>query len=71
MPAADHRHAAAFTLLEVMIVLVIIGILSGLMISSFSPNTHGQLQSVASILGRDIEYAQLGGREFGQLQNHV
>ena len=58
MPTIRHRHRAAFTLLEVLIVLVIIGILSGMLIPSANPNLFAQLQSAASILGNDLDYAR-------------
>jgi prepilin-type N-terminal cleavage/methylation domain-containing protein len=51
------RHSA-FTLLEVLIVLVVIGVLAGMMIPSSSPDAFARLQAVAGILGNDIDYAR-------------
>ncbi len=58
MPTIRHRHRAAFTLLESLIVLMIIGILAGMLIPSMNPNLFAQLQAAASILGNDLDYAR-------------
>jgi prepilin-type N-terminal cleavage/methylation domain-containing protein len=58
MHVPGHRRFAAFTLLEVLIVIVVIGILAGMLIPSSNPSVAGRLQGVAGVLGRDIEYAR-------------
>src|SRR5262245_56280516 len=49
---------AAVTLLEMLIVMAIVGVLAGMTVASFSSNAASQLQSVASLLGQDLEYAR-------------
>jgi prepilin-type N-terminal cleavage/methylation domain-containing protein len=58
MPASSCRRFTAFTLLEVLIVIVIIGVLAGMMIPSSTPAIATQLQGMAGVLGRDIAYAR-------------
>ncbi|MBI3839456.1 MAG: prepilin-type N-terminal cleavage/methylation domain-containing protein [Planctomycetia bacterium] len=58
MPASSQRPSTAFTLLEVLIVIVIIGVLAAMMIPNSSPSMGTQLQAVAGVLGRDIAYAR-------------
>jgi prepilin-type N-terminal cleavage/methylation domain-containing protein len=58
MPASSRRRFTAFTLLEVLIVIVIIGVLAGMMIPSSTPAIATRLQGAAGVLGRDIAYAR-------------
>ena len=58
MPATRTRPPTAYTLLEVLIVVAIIGVLAGMMIPDTSAGVQTRLQSVAAILGRDIGYAR-------------
>jgi len=47
-----------FTLLEILIVMVIIGVLAGLMVQNTSAGSASQLRAAASILAGEIEYAR-------------
>jgi prepilin-type N-terminal cleavage/methylation domain-containing protein len=57
MPSA-RRRSTAFTLLELLIVVALIGILAGMMIPSSNPGEFARLEAAAAVLGRDIDYAR-------------
>lgn len=58
MSATRRRPNPAFTLLEVLIVVAIIGVLAGLIVPSSNPDAYARLESMARILGSNIEYAR-------------
>jgi prepilin-type N-terminal cleavage/methylation domain-containing protein len=58
MRATHLRSRDAFTLLEMLIVLVVIGALAGMMMPRTDTSAASRLQAVAGILGRDIAYAR-------------
>ncbi len=53
-----HARSAAFTLVELMIVVALVGILAGLAISHFQPPLAEQLKGAASIVVADLDYAR-------------
>jgi prepilin-type N-terminal cleavage/methylation domain-containing protein len=58
MPATRQPPSAAFTLLELLIVIAVIGILAGMLIPNPNTTDYARLEAAAAILGRDIEYAR-------------
>lgn len=58
MSATRRRPNHAFTLLEVLIVVAILGVLAGIIVPSSNPDTYARLEAMAGILGRNIEYAR-------------
>ena len=58
-------RTSAFTLIELMIVIVIIGIAAGLVLPGFQQSTDTQLRAAAQILVADLEYAQTESRVHG------
>lgn len=57
-PAKNSRCPAAFTLVELLIVLVLVSILAKMAISSAMPNAYEQLSSTANILSGELMYAR-------------
>ena len=54
-----HRRAsAAFTLLELLLVVAIVGILVGVLLPSMQPAIYDQLRSTAQIVATDLAYAR-------------
>lgn len=47
-----------FTLVELLIVIVLLGIGAGVVVSLFEPSVHGQLTSAAEVLAADIAYTR-------------
>ena len=59
MAASDGRpRCYAYTLIEMMMVIVIVGIIAATAIPSFQPNVYGQLQAAARLIGDDVSYAR-------------
>ncbi len=56
--ARSHRKSAAFTLIEVLLVVVLMAILAGLVLPNSNPSIHDQLASAARILTGDLAYAR-------------
>jgi prepilin-type N-terminal cleavage/methylation domain-containing protein len=48
----------AYSLIELLIVVAIMGILAGLVLPKFEPNVYEQLQGTAQIVGSDLAYAR-------------
>jgi prepilin-type N-terminal cleavage/methylation domain-containing protein len=57
-PAGLRRGQAAFSLVELLIVVVLVSILAEVAITNATTNIYEQLQSVASILAGDLSYAR-------------
>jgi prepilin-type N-terminal cleavage/methylation domain-containing protein len=61
-PGANHLGAKSFqrgfSLVELLIVIVLMGILSGLLISSTSPSLNGQLTSTGDLMVGELAYAR-------------
>lgn len=53
-----RRQTAGFSLIEVLMVIVILGILAGLVLPSSNPGLHDQLRSVAQMLRTDLAYGR-------------
>ena len=49
---------SAYTLVELLIVVTIIGIFAGLVLTSFEPSLHEQLRGTAQIVAADLSYAR-------------
>ncbi|MGD9722397.1 MAG: Tfp pilus assembly protein FimT/FimU [Pirellulales bacterium] len=58
MFVTSHSSRRAFTLLEVLIVLAVLGVLAALLIPSTNPDAYARLEMAAAAVGRDIEYAR-------------
>ena len=56
--ATQSRRSRAFSLLEVMIVISIMGILAGLVLPSFEPSQYDTLNSAAEVVAGDLAYAR-------------
>jgi prepilin-type N-terminal cleavage/methylation domain-containing protein len=56
--AAHTRNSRGFTLIEMLIVVVLIGILAAMTVASTAPSTHDQLRAAAEILAGDLDYAR-------------
>jgi prepilin-type N-terminal cleavage/methylation domain-containing protein len=52
------RRSAAFTLLELLLVIAVIGILAALVLPSSQPSVHEQLQAAVRIVAADLGYAR-------------
>jgi prepilin-type N-terminal cleavage/methylation domain-containing protein len=57
-PRYRRRFRAAFSLVELLIVITIMGIMAGLLLPRFEPSIHEQLQGTAQILAADLSYAR-------------
>lgn len=53
-----YRPAAAFSLVELLIVVAVMGILIGIVIPHFQPPLSEQLRGAASIVAADLSYAR-------------
>jgi prepilin-type N-terminal cleavage/methylation domain-containing protein len=53
-----RRGSAAFTLLELLLVVAIVGILVGVLLPSMQPAVYDQLRSTAQIVATDLAYAR-------------
>ena len=53
-----QRRSAAFTLLELLLVMAIIGFLAAIVLPSLQPAVYDQLRSTAQILATDLSYAR-------------
>ena len=53
-----RRRARAFTLVELLLVLAIMGVLVGLAMPSSEPSIHDQLRAVARILANDLNFGR-------------
>ena len=53
-----RRNPVGFSLIELLIVIVIMGILAGLVMPSSSPSTYEQLRSAAQVLRNDLAYCR-------------
>jgi prepilin-type N-terminal cleavage/methylation domain-containing protein len=54
----EKRHRGAYTLVELLLVLAIIGILASVVIPSATPSIHNQLTGAARLLAGDLAYAR-------------
>lgn len=52
------KQRSAYTLIELMVVVAVIGIISGFAITAFNPTVHDQLQAVARVVVFDMDYAR-------------
>lgn len=57
MHSPTHRPAA-FSLVELMIVVALMGILAGMVIPHFQPPLNEQLRGTASVVAADLDYAR-------------
>jgi prepilin-type N-terminal cleavage/methylation domain-containing protein len=53
-----RRQRAAFSLIEILLVISIMAIVAGLVLPSADPSIHDQLQSAARIVAADLAYAR-------------
>jgi prepilin-type N-terminal cleavage/methylation domain-containing protein len=56
--APSQRKSAAFTLIEVLLVVALMAVLAGLVLPNSDPSIHDQLHSAARILAGDLAYAR-------------
>ena len=54
----DIPKRLAYTLIELMVVVAVIGIISGFAITAFNPTVHDQLKAVAQVVVFDMDYAR-------------
>jgi prepilin-type N-terminal cleavage/methylation domain-containing protein len=53
-----QQKAGAFTLIELLIVVVLISVVAGMVLSRFEPNVADQLVAAAQVLASDLDYAR-------------
>ena len=53
-----RRQSAAFSLIELLLVISLMAILAGLILPGSNPGIHDQLQSAASIMAADLAYGR-------------
>ena len=56
--SSRRRPSVAFTLLEVLLVVIVVGILAGILLPNMQPAAYDQLRSAAHIVGNDLAYAR-------------
>ncbi|MGY8771457.1 MAG: pilus assembly FimT family protein [Pirellulales bacterium] len=54
----DRRQQPAFTLIEILIVVAIMGVVAALIIPQMSPSINEQIRSSAYLLVSDLDYAR-------------
>jgi prepilin-type N-terminal cleavage/methylation domain-containing protein len=54
----DRRPPAAFSLIEVLLVIALMAILAAVVLPNSNPSIHDQLQSAAQIVAADLSYAR-------------
>ncbi len=55
---SPRRPSVAFTLLEMLLVIAIVGILVGILLPNMQPAVYDQLRSTAQIVSTDLAYAR-------------
>ncbi len=63
---SSKRDAAAFTLIEILIVVVLMAILASVLVPVMGDSVPGRLRGAAMILARDIQYVQAEALNTGQ-----